>query len=228
MKLLKLSIIIPCLNEAAYIQPMLDALQIIRQQGHEIILCDGGSKDTTLIHANNLVDIILSCQPSRARQMNAGAKKATGDILCFLHADTRVPENFSQLILNELQSSKKIWGRFNIQLSNPHLPYKIISWFINIRSCLTGIATGDQGIFIIKKYFQNLHGYKNIPLMEDIEISKRLNKICKPICIKKDVLITSSRRWENSGILQTILLMWNLRLRYFLGTSPVKLAKLYK
>ncbi len=228
MKPLKLSIIIPCLNEAGHIQSTLNALQIIRHQGHEIILCDGGSKDTTLIHANNLVDTILSCQAGRARQMNAGAEKATGDILCFLHADTTVPENFAQLILNSSLSSKNCWGRFNIQLSNPHWPYKIITWFINTRSCLSGIATGDQGIFIIKKHFQSLHGYKNIPLMEDVEISKRLKKISNPICIKKAVLITSSRRWEDFGILQTILLMWNLRLRYFLGTSPTKLVKRYK
>jgi len=228
MKPLTLSIIIPCLNEASHIVSTLKNLQKIRHQGHEIILCDGGSTDNTCALADNLSDHIINTRPGRAIQMNAGAKKATGDVLCFLHADTLIPGNFEAIITHELKQTNKIWGRFNIRLSNTSLPYKVIAWFMNTRSCMSGIATGDQGIFVYKDAFLKLNGYANIPLMEDIEISKRLRKTSRPICINKSVLITSSRRWEHFGIFKTVTLMWHLRLRYFLGASPAELAKFYK
>ncbi|VAW52802.1 hypothetical protein MNBD_GAMMA07-1943 [hydrothermal vent metagenome] len=227
MKPLTLSIIIPCLNESTHIVSSLKKLQKIRSKGHEIILCDGGSKDNTLALANNLADHILNTQPGRAKQMNMGAQIASGDVLCFLHADTIIPANFEAIITHELHQSDKIWGRFNIKLSNSFWPYRVISWFINTRSCMSGVATGDQGIFIYKENFLKLKGYADIPLMEDIEISKRLRKTSRPICINKSFLITSSRRWEQFGIFKTVILMWHLRLRYFLGASPTELAKFY-
>ena len=225
---LKLSIIIPSLNEAEHITQTLLKLQELRNQGHEVILCDGGSRDKTLQLAKNLVDHILSTQAGRAKQMNAGSKLATGDILCFLHADTLIPADFANLITGTLSDSDRIWGRFDIRLSNTSLTYKVIAWFINKRSCISGVATGDQGIFIISNKFLKLNGYADIPIMEDIELSKRLLKISRPICITKSFLITSSRRWEKNGIIKTVLLMWRLRLGYFLGASPTKLAKAYK
>jgi len=228
MKPLTLSIIIPCLNEASHIVSTLKKLQKIRQQGHEIILCDGGSTDNTCKLAENLSDHILSTPPGRAIQMNTGAKKARGDVLCFLHADTLISANFESIITHELKQTDRIWGRFNIKLSNTSVPYKIIAWFMNIRSCMSGIATGDQGIFVYKETFLKLNGFANIPLMEDIEISKRLRKTSRPICINKSTLTTSSRRWEQFGIFKTVTLMWQLRLRYFLGTPPAELVKFYK
>lgn len=228
MKLLKLSIIIPCLNEADTIRKTLRPLQMMRKRGHEIILCDGGSTDNTTELANNLIDQCIQCKPSRSLQMNTGASYATGDVLCFLHADTIAPENIDQLITETLNFSTKIWGRFNITLSNPHWKYKIISMFMNLRSCMSGVATGDQGIFICRNIFHKLSGFADIPLMEDIEISKRLRQISRPLCIRKAPLETSSRRWEAHGIYKTILLMWQLRLRYFLGTPATALAKLYQ
>lgn len=223
----KLSIIIPCLNEAEHILATLKQLQNIRRHGHEIIISDGGSSDDTLQLANDLTDHSICVAHGRAAQMNAASKIASGDILLFLHADTIAPDNIDNIIINSLHLSNKKWGRFNVQLSSKKWPFRIIETLMNIRSCITGIATGDQGIFVYKHVFNNLTGYSNIPLMEDIDISKRLRKISRPLCINSHKLITSSRRWEENGILQTVLLMWLLRLRYFLGTPASKLALIY-
>ncbi len=224
----KLSIIIPCLNEAEQIVATLNKLQGIRQQGHEVIISDGGSTDKTIALSENLADNCINSLPGRARQMNEGAKVATGDILCFLHADTTVPNYIDQKILNTFNKKKHIWGFFNIRLSGPNWQFRIIEWLINIRSCLSSIATGDQGIFVDKNTFNKLSGYSEIPLMEDIELSKRLRAITKPACIKDTPLLTSSRRWEKHGIIRTVLLMWTLRWRYFSGTPATQLIKSYQ
>ncbi len=227
MKPGKLSIIIPSLNEAEQIIDTLTPLQALRQRGHEIILADGGSFDNTLELASPLVDYCLQGKAGRGQQMNHGASVATGDVLCFIHADTRCPDNLDQLLSETLCKSKKIWGRFDIRLSSPYWVYRIIEWFMNKRSCLTGVATGDQGIFICRNIFTKISGFAEFPLMEDIEISKRLRKISRPVCIHRIPLITSSRRWEKNGILRTMLQMWSLRLRYFLGSSVTALAREY-
>jgi len=227
MKLLKLSIIIPCLNEEKNIRSTLVALQEARKRGHEIILCDGGSTDNTVSLSQGLVDISIQSDSGRAKQMNTGASYASGDVLCFLHADTIAPTEIDQLITTAFIDSKKIWGRFNVRLSNSLWIYRIIESLMNARSCLSAIATGDQGIFICRNIFSKISGYADLPLMEDIEISKRLRKISRPHCISKARLITSSRRWEQYGILKTVFLMWKLRLKYFLGTSPSSLAQYY-
>ena len=231
MSTLKLSIIIPCLNEAKNIVATLSRLQSLRARGHEVILSDGGSRDKTVELARALVDHCIDSATGRAAQMNAGAITASGDILCFLHADTLAPENIDKIILNALSSSTKIktpqWGFFCIQLSGAAWPFRIIERLINIRSCTTHIATGDQGVFIQKALFNQLSGFADIPLMEDIELTKRLKKIAQPVCIKHNRLITSSRRWEKHGIIRTVILMWKLRLAYFLGTNESMLSKAY-
>jgi len=229
MKLIKISFIIPTLNEAEHISSTLDQLQALRKRGHEVILSDGGSHDETLSLSKDKVDHHINAAPGRACQMNDGAKVASGELFCFLHADTNTPENIDELILEGLsKTNSNHWGFFKIKLSGCNWQFRIIEWLINKRSCLTHVATGDQAIFIDKQSFNNLNGFSNIPLMEDIEISKRLRKISCPVCIIKTPLITSSRRWEKHGIISTVLLMWQLRLRYFFGASPSDLIKTYK
>lgn len=223
----KISIIIPCLNEAANIVTTLHALQSLRERGHEIILSDASSTDDTISLASPLCDKVISSKAGRALQMNAGAQHANGDILCFIHADTLCPENLDRIIIHELKTSNYLWGRFNIKLNGKKFAFRLIESLINIRSRITGIASGDQGIFIYRHVFNRLSGFSPIPLMEDIELSKRLKKLSKPVCIKNYALITSSRRWEKHGIIATILLMWTLRLKYFSGVSPEKLATRY-
>lgn len=223
---MKISIVIPTLNEATTIQKTLVLLQPLRNRGHEIIISDGGSTDGTIKLAAPLADQIICSAKGRASQMNAGAKKTSGDILWFLHADTLIPENPDTIIFNHLQNSSKVWGRFNIRLSGQHLLFRIIEFMMNTRSCITGIATGDQGIFVKRETFEKQDGYANIALMEDIEFSNRFKKISSPVCIKQK-LISSSRRWEQNGIVKTVFLMWQLRLAYYFGTSVNKLARKY-
>jgi len=219
----KVSIIIPCLNEENSIHATLLALQSLRHRGHEVILGDAGSTDNTSDIASTLCDKIIPCGKGRALQMNTAAEFASGDILCFLHADTIAPENLDSLIIDALANNKNVWGRFNIKHSGKHWSFRLIESLINIRSCITGIASGDQGIFISRRVFNKLHGFKLIPLMEDIELSQRLKNKSRPVCVSKSQLITSSRRWEKHGIARTVILMWSLRLKYFLGTPTTQL-----
>jgi rSAM/selenodomain-associated transferase 2 len=218
------SIIIPTLNEEKTIEPCLSALQPLRSNC-EIIIVDGGSTDNTIVIARSLADKVVSSDKGRARQMNNGARYASGNVLIFLHADTSLPENALQLIQQKLNSSRK-WGRFDIQLSGKHFMLKVIAQMMNWRSRLTGIATGDQVIFVTRQAFEKAGQYPEINLMEDIAICKALRKISPPICLKAKV-ISSGRRWERYGIYKTILLMWNIRLRYFFGADPQILAFLY-
>jgi rSAM/selenodomain-associated transferase 2 len=223
---MKLSIIIPVLNEAQHIQATLLPLQPLRQRGHEIIVVDGGSGDDTIKQAQCLADNILTSAKGRACQMNAGAAQAQGDVYWFLHGDTRAMPHADTLIEQALGSTTH-WGRFNVRLSGTQVLFRVIETLMNLRSCLSGIATGDQGIFIRKNVFNELGGYPEIALMEDIALSQRLlKKIGRPACVRAR-LITSSRRWEQHGIIKTILLMWRMRLAYFFGASPESLARRY-
>jgi len=221
----KISIIIPVLNEEISLSRLAEHLQFIRQQGHEIIIVDGGSVDNTLSIAYSLTDTVIISKPGRALQMNSGAAVASGDVLLFLHADTFLPDDSVQII-SDLSLSENYWGRFDVRLSSGKFVFRLIERLMNFRSCLTSIVTGDQAMFVEKNLFDRVGGFAEIALMEDIEISQRLKKIVKPICIKQKV-ITSSRRWESNGVVATVLLMWKLRLYYFFGASPEKLKQLY-
>lgn len=223
----RISIIIPTLNEAENIQPTLDRLQPLRSRGHEVILVDGGSSDDTVDMARPEVDRILNSEPGRAHQMNVGASQARGDIFWFLHADTLIPELADQIIDTVVDNKSRAWGRFDVRLSGKDRRFRLIEWMMNRRSRLTGIATGDQGIFITRALFKKIDGFAEQPLMEDIEISRRLKRHARPTCLKQK-LITSSRRWEARGIWRMVFLMWRLRLRYALGGDPHKLARLYR
>lgn len=222
---MKLSIIIPVLNEELNLSRMDRHLQSIQQQVHEVIIVDGGSVDNTLAIAHELTDSVIVSQPGRALQMNSGASLASGDVLLFLHADTLLPDNAARIVSN-LSHRKNYWGRFDVRLSSSRFVFRLIEAMMNLRSCLTSIATGDQAIFIERGLFDRVGGFPEIALMEDIEISRRLKKISKPVCIRQKV-ISSSRRWESKGVVVTVLLMWKLRLYYFFGASPEKLKQLY-
>jgi rSAM/selenodomain-associated transferase 2 len=224
---LNLSIIIPVLNEAAHIVATLELLQPLRQQGHEVIVVDGGSTDQTMQLAEPLVDQIIQSASGRAHQMNCGAALASHEILLFLHADTRLPSDAAQQIDTTLGRSMNVWGRFDVTLSGVHFMFRVIERMINLRSRLTGVATGDQAIFVRRGVFELFGGYAEIPMMEDVEFSKCLRTISKPCCIHSPV-VTSSRRWEEHGIFKTVLLMWRLRLLYFIGVAPEKLAANYR
>lgn len=221
---MKFSIIIPTLNEEKIIQSCLLELQNLRPEC-EIIIADGGSCDNTLALASSYADQVVSSERGRGVQMNNGARQATGDVLIFLHVDTSLPENALQLIKQSLSSIRQ-WGRFDICLSGSHFMFRVIAQMMNWRSALTGIATGDQAIFVTNEAFNAAGRYPEINLMEDITLCKALKKISPPVCLKAKVT-SSSRRWEHNGIYQTILLMWGLRLHYFLGADPKVLAHCY-
>ena len=224
----RLSVVIPARDEAETIADLLDDLKPLREQGHEVLLVDGDSSDRTRELARPLVDRVISSPPGRATQMNAGAQLASGDILWFLHADTRVPARAAEQILHAVAETGRTWGRFDVRLSGRHGLLRIVEQMMNWRSRLTGIVTGDQGIFITAAAFRSVSGFPDIPLMEDIALSRALRKLAPPARIRSPRLQTSSRRWEQNGIISTIFLMWRLRLAYALGTPPQKLAKRYR
>lgn len=222
-----LSIVIPCLNEAHSIGPLLKTLQIARADGVELILVDGGSQDATVALAAPLVDRLIDSATGRARQMNAGALVATGEVLWFLHADSLIRADFPTRIVRAMAATHRGWGRFDIRLSGAHPLLRVIEFMMNWRSRLSGIATGDQGIFVRRALFERLGGFPEIPLMEDIAISRRLKRHSRPLRLSQR-LVTSSRRWEEHGIVRTVLLMWRLRWAYFLGADPARLAERYR
>jgi len=221
----KISIIIPVLNEEINLSRISSHLQSIRHQGHEVIIVDGGSADNTLAIAHEVTDMVIVSKAGRALQMNSGASVASGEVLLFLHADTFLPDNAIQIVSDSFRR-KNYWGRFDVRLSSSKYVYRLIEGLMNLRSSITSIATGDQAIFIEKDLFDRVGGFPEIVLMEDVEISRQLKKISRPVCLKQKV-ITSSRRWESNGVVATVLLMWKLRLYYFLGVSPEKLNQLY-
>ncbi len=224
--LTSVSIIIPVLNEAVAIVPTLQRLAGLRQGGAEVIVVDGHSTDGTLALAEPLCDQLLECDPGRAFQMNLGALSASGELLLFLHGDTILPSEAGQ-VLQKFLRSNRAWGRFDVRLSGRQPMFRLIALLMNLRSRLTGIATGDQGIFVRREVFESLAGFQEIPLMEDVELCRRLRRICPPYCASPPVL-TDSRRWEKHGIWRTIWLMWRLRWRYWRGADPAVLAQAYR
>ena len=221
-----LSIIIPALNEGHQIATILARLQGHRSQNTEIILVDGGSRDDTVELAAPLVDRVITSKAGRATQMNAGAALATAEVLLFLHADTVLPAHAPQLILQGLTDARYRWGRFDVTIAGDHFFLAVIAWFMNHRSRLTGIATGDQAIFMTREVFDQLGSFPDQALMEDVEMTSRLRKLGPPLCLHEHV-ITSGRRWEKHGVWRTIWLMWRLRLQYSLGAKPADLYRRY-
>jgi rSAM/selenodomain-associated transferase 2 len=221
-----LSIMIPCLNEAAGIVSMLESLRPLRARGAEVIVADGGSSDDTAALAAPLADRVVNAPRGRAAQMNAGAALARAEILLFLHADCVLPPDADQLIVAGLAGGAHQWGRFDVALDGIHPLLRVVSSTMNLRSRLTGIATGDQGIFITRTLFARLGGFPALPLMEDIALSRLAKRAGAPLCLRARI-VTSARRWERQGVLRTIALMWQLRLAYFLGADPARLALRY-
>jgi rSAM/selenodomain-associated transferase 2 len=222
----RLSIIMPVLDEGEGIAAALDALADLRALGTEVIVVDGGSRDATIQRARMRADRVISAPRGRALQMNAGAETSAGDVLLFLHADTRLPADAEHIVLNRLERSGRSWGRFDVKIDGRNPLLAVVAAFMNIRSRLTGIATGDQAIFVRRDAFRAAGGFAAIPLMEDITLSKRLKRVSPPLCLRECV-VTSGRRWENHGVLNTVLLMWRLRLAYFFGADPRALARRY-
>jgi rSAM/selenodomain-associated transferase 2 len=223
----ELTIIIPVLNEAAIIVECLARLQTLREGGGtEILVVDGGSSDATVALARPLADRVLAAPASRAGQMNAGAAIAQGDTLLFLHADCALPEDADGLVVLAMNDHRQGWGFFEVDIVGRHPMLKVIAWFMNRRSKLTGIASGDQAMFVRRSWFAAAGGFPAIPLMEDIAMSRGLRARYVPVCLQAKVK-TSARRWHKQGVFRTILRMWWLRLRYFLGADPSQLARLY-
>lgn len=221
-----LTIIVPVFNEEGAIASALDAIASMRKQGVEIIVVDGGSSDRSVELARPRADTIITSERGRAAQMNAGAAAANGRILLFLHADTRLPPQADRLITDGLARSGRPWGRFDVRIEGRHPLLAIVARMMNLRSRLTGIATGDQAMFVTRETFHAVGGFPELPLMEDIALSVRLKRIARPLCLRQQV-ITSGRRWEKHGVLRTIALMWRLRLSYALGADPEALAVRY-
>ncbi len=220
----RLTIVLPVLNEAAIIVAALTALAPLRARGAEIVVADGGSRDGTAQLAKPFADRVITVRRGRGVALNAGAALGTGDALLFLHADTALPAGADRLI--DAALARRAWGRFDLRIAGRHPLLTIVARMINWRSRATGIATGDQAIFVSRKAFEAVGGFPDLPLMEDIAISRRLKRLCRPLCIATPV-VTSGRRWEQSGVIRTILLMWRLRLSYYLGVEPALLAELY-
>ena len=217
---------VPTLEEAGGIAAVLDALQPLRDRGHEVIVSDGGSTDGTRELAASGADRVVAGERGRARQMNAGALAATGDILVFLHADTVLPENADRLVIDAV-GDRPGWGHFSVRLSGRQLAFRVIERMISLRSRLTGIGTGDQAIFATRDLFEAAGRYGDMPLLEDVDLCRRLKRISRPVRPRSPVT-TSSRRWEAGGIARTVALMWWIRGAYALGARPDRLARRYR
>lgn len=216
-----LCVVIPALNEQAQIGDCLRSLAPLRRAGVELILVDGGSGDDTMALARPHVDRLISGPQGRALQMNAGAAQSNAEYLLFLHADTRLPEGFAPHWLAAAQ-----WGFFPVRLSGKQGWFRVIERAMNWRSRLTGIGTGDQALFVRRELFEQRGGFPAIALMEDVALCRQLKRLARPAVLGAPVL-TSSRRWEQRGILKTVLQMWCLRLAYFAGVSPRALSRRY-
>lgn len=224
-----LSIVVPVLDEATNVAVMLDALAPLRARGVEVIVVDGGSSDATTALAGPRGDAVITAPRGRARQMNAGAAQARGQCLLFLHADTHLPDAADAAIAAALAGAPRdfAWGRFDLRIAGQARLLTLIAALMNLRSRWSGIATGDQALFMTRAAFNAVGGFPDQPLMEDIEISKRLRRFARPICLHQRVT-TSGRRWEQHGVWGTIALMWRLRFLYWLGVSAERLAPLYR
>src|SRR5260221_2846456 len=219
----KLSIVMPVLDEGEGIAATLDALADLRALGPELMVVDGGSRDATIQRARPRADRFILAPRGRALQVNAGAEKASGNVLLFLHADTRLPADADHVLLSELERSGRAWGRFDVKIEGRSPLLIVVAWLMNIRSRLTGIATGDQAIFVRRAAFQAAGGFPAIPLMEDIALCKRLKRVSPPLCLR-DCATTSGLRWEKNGVINTMVLMWRRRRPHFFCAAPEQAA----
>jgi rSAM/selenodomain-associated transferase 2/rSAM/selenodomain-associated transferase 1 len=222
---MKLSIVVPVLNEATTLAARLTALAPLRERGAELLVVDGGSGDDTLTIAKLHADRALRAPRGRASQLNAGACKARGEVLLFLHADTRLPQDADRLIAQAMASGHR-WGRFDVRIEGRHSLLPVVAAFMNLRSRASGIATGDQAMFVRRDIFLSAGGFAPLPLMEDIDLSRRLKRMGAPACLRERV-ITSGRRWDQHGFWRTVALMWRLRAAFWLGADPHSLARHY-
>jgi rSAM/selenodomain-associated transferase 2 len=220
-----LTIIMPVLDEAAGLRAALEALTPLRRRGVELIVVDGGSRDGTLDLARPLADRAIAAPRGRAAQMNAGAGLARGEVMLFLHADTKLPPDADRLVLAGLAASGRAWGRFDVRIDGG-AALGLVAGLMNLRSRLTGIATGDQAMFATRAAFAAAGGFPDLALMEDVALSARLKRLGRPLCLRARV-VTAGRRWQRHGVLRTILLMWRLRLAYYFGAKPAALAARY-
>ncbi len=227
MMSMTLSIVVPVLNESVTLPALLEQLLPLHRGGVEVIIADGGSEDGTAMIAKRAGFRLVRSERGRARQMNAGARSAGGDVLLFLHADSRLPNGAERLIYAALADGHHVWGRFDVEFDVRTWIMDATAFGMNLRSCLTGIATGDQAIFVTRAAFEAVGGFPDQPLMEDVEITSRLRKRTRPACIRRPV-VTSARRWQTRGAWRTIFLMWRLRLAYWRGVSPGDLARQYR
>jgi rSAM/selenodomain-associated transferase 2 len=221
-----LSIVVPTLNEAGLISVLIAESRSACGPDSEIVVVDGGSSDETVAIARQAMVHAVVAQRGRARQMNAGAAAASGNVLLFLHADTRLPAGADRLIADALKVGNSVWGRFDVRIEPSRGLLRVVAFMMNLRSRVSGIATGDQAIFVRRETFQHVGGFPDIPLMEDIALSKALRAISRPKCLYARVK-TSSRRWQRHGVVRTMLMMWKLRWLYHWGADPEYLAQLY-
>ena len=220
-----LAIVVPMLDEAATLPALLVHLAGWRARGCEVVLVDGGSRDDSVEMARAAGFRVLIAERGRARQMNAGAQACGRALMLFLHADTRLPEAADAMVRAAL--AVQAWGRFDVHIDGRPRMLRVVAALMNLRSRLSGIATGDQAIFVRRDVFEAVGGFPDQPLMEDIELSCRLLRVSRPACLRARVR-TSGRRWEQRGVWRTIALMWRLRWAYWRGVPAERLAEAYR
>ncbi len=222
-----LSIVIPALDEAEHLPKLLAQLEGARARGAEVVLVDGGSSDGTARIAEEAGIQVIWSPAGRARQLQAGIDATRGEAVWLLHADSDIDPMADQHVVWALANALRPWGRFSVRIAGRHPLLRVVARMMNLRSRLTGIATGDQGIFALREALERVGGVPQLPIMEDVELSRRLNDLCPPICLAKRVT-TSGRRWEHHGVLRTILLMWRLRFAHWRGVDAAELARRYR